>query len=96
MPRQEMPSISTETTSQKEHGRKQAGRVALLADCPDGEYLRRRIDVNRLTRHQALALKRLTLGLQLRGEQLNAGCEVRNASDAIRWILEQLASGRFT
>lgn len=44
----------------------------------------------RLGRDQAMALKRLRLGLENAGETLKDGTEVTDNSKVVRWLLEQV------
>lgn len=53
-------------------------------------YIRRRLDAD-LSRTQAGQLKALELGLQSREARLANGKLVASGSDAIRWLLEELA-----
>ena len=53
-------------------------------------FVKRRIEA-KLSTDQAMALKGLKLGLEAADARLKDGSRVRHASDAIRWMLENLA-----
>jgi hypothetical protein len=55
----------------------------------DGNYIGKHLDV-RLSRTQALALRRLYLGLDAENGRLANGRRVNNPADGIRWMLEQI------
>jgi hypothetical protein len=62
-----------------------------MSDAELGGHFTRLVQV-RLTRAQGIALKRLRLGLENAGAQLEDGSEVADNSKAIRWLLEQVAN----
>jgi hypothetical protein len=53
-------------------------------------HIRNRHDVH-LTRSQAAILRRIALGLGQKGETLANGKHVDNGTDAIRWMIENIA-----
>jgi len=53
-------------------------------------FIRRRIDL-RLSRRQADSLKRIMLALQTQDARLADRRPVKNVTDALRWMLDQLA-----
>jgi hypothetical protein len=54
-------------------------------------FVKRRFDI-KLTLDQAMALKGLKLGLEAQGAVLRDGSRVKHIQDAVRWMLENLAS----
>jgi len=63
-----------------------------LADFRDERcYISRHVEV-RLSRQQGIALRRLQLALDARGERLAGGRRVIHAADALKWLLDQLCS----
>ena len=68
------------------------GRIEIsapLAEMPEGAYAQRHIDAQ-LNRQQALALRRLVLGLDLTDARLANYRRVISGADAIRWLLERM------
>lgn len=55
-----------------------------------GAYLSRHVEV-RLSREQAIALKRLHLALRRGNAELLSGRPIVHQADAVRWLLEQIA-----
>ena len=54
-------------------------------------YVKRRVDVGRMTRLQAESLASITTGLQFEQERLKDGSPIKTEIHAIRWMLEQVA-----
>ena len=57
---------------------------------PPSGYVRRRVDLGRMTAKQAEALSELTSGLQHKEAKLLDGAKVRTELHAIKWLLENL------
>lgn len=54
-------------------------------------YMQRRVDVANLTQEQSHNLKRIIRGLEDKGATLKNGTQVRNASNAVKYMLENLS-----
>jgi hypothetical protein len=57
----------------------------------EGCYVSTHVEV-RMSHEQGLALRRLQLSLDAQGASLAGGRRVIHASDAVKWLLEQIAS----
>ena len=62
-----------------------------MANVPVG-YLRRRIDLRKLTGRQSQALRQLEEALATKNVRLRDGSRINNPGNAIKWLLESLAS----
>lgn len=62
-----------------------------LANLPFG-YLPRRIDLRKLTGRQSQALRQLEEALASKNVRLRDGSRINNPGNAIKWLLESLAS----
>lgn len=63
-----------------------------LGEIPPAVYITRHIEVN-LDHVQSCTLRRVFEGLDASGARLVNGKRVASASDVVRWLLEQVASG---
>ncbi|MCC7085883.1 MAG: hypothetical protein IT427_12850 [Pirellulales bacterium] len=76
----EAPPIPTKTTV-----------TVPLAEVPAACHISRRVDVAHLTRRQAETLKRVQRSLEDSGGVMANGRPVRRCSDAIKWLIDQIA-----
>jgi hypothetical protein len=57
-------------------------------------YIPRKVELQRLTRRHAMALKSLELALQCEGAMCDDGRHVKSPADAIRWLLDRLSTAQ--
>jgi hypothetical protein len=57
-------------------------------------YIKRRVDIGRMSREQSERLGEITSGLQFSEATLKNGTRVKSELHAIRWVLENLNTGK--
>ena len=60
---------------------------------PVDSFLSRYVAIGNMTEKQARAMRRILQGCLLSGATLLSGGPVRNTTDALRWLLEQVDCG---
>ena len=61
-----------------------------LMEIPEGGYVTRHVEVQRLSLAQARTLKRIQCACLATGTRLTNGKPVQSGADAVRWLLEQV------